>query len=61
MIPNRFEKLHDTHMQHILNIMPLTYLVGHVLVGVDPHGRCIVVAPMPQTAKNPKKPQKITK
>ena len=49
---------------HLRNLMatypkhlPLQYLVGHVLVGVLPCGRCIVVASLLQIAKPPKKSQ----
>ena len=34
---------------------PLEFLVGHVLVGVTPCGRCAIVALLPQITKLPKK------
>ena len=34
--------------------LPLEFSIGHVLVGVNSHGRCAIVAPMPQIAKLPK-------
>lgn len=38
--------------------LPLKFLVGHVLVGVNQCGRCTIVASLPRLAKLPKKPQK---
>ena len=35
----------------------LKFLLGHVLVGVNPCGRCTVVAPLPQIAQLPQKSQ----
>ena len=43
-----------TYPKHLL----LKFLVGHVLVGVNPCGRCVAVALLPQIAKLPKKSQK---
>ena len=37
--------------------LPLDVLVGHVLVGVYPCGRCAIVALLPRIAKLPKKSQ----
>ena len=36
---------------------PVEFLVGHVLVGVTPCGRCAIVALLPQITKLPKKSQ----
>ena len=48
MTSNRFSwHSKATYPKHL----PLEFLVGHVLVGVNPCGRCIVVAPPPQIAK----------
>ena len=35
----------------------LEFLVGHVLVGVNPCGSCVVVAPLPQIAMLPETSQ----
>ena len=55
MFPNWFENLHNNsnarHVQHL----PVEFLVGHVLVGVNPCRRCAVVALQPQIAKLPQK------
>ena len=40
-----------------VNLIVLEFLAGHVLVSVNPCGRCVVVAPLPQIAKLPKKSQ----
>ena len=40
-----------------LNIDCWNFLVGHVLVGVNPCGRCTIVALLPQIANLPKKSQ----
>ena len=53
MIPNQFENLHDTQTQTYPKHLPLECLVGHVLVGVSPCGRCAVVALLPQITKPP--------
>ena len=34
--------------------LPLEFLVGNALVGVNIHGRCAIVAPLPQITKLPK-------
>jgi hypothetical protein len=47
MIPNGSENLHDTqnatYPKHVL----FEISIGHVLLGVNPCGRCIVVALLP--------------
>ena len=57
MIPDWFENMHDTQMQHILNIYYSKILVGHVYVCIDPCGKCTIVALLPQIAKVPRKSQ----
>ena len=47
-------------MHHILYIY-LEVLVEHVLVGVNPCGRCVVMALLPQIAKLPKNHKKWSK
>jgi hypothetical protein len=44
-------------MQHILT-STVGILIGHLLVGVNPCGKCAIAAPLPQIAKLPKKSQK---
>ena len=41
----------------IFQTLPLGFLLGHVLVGVNPCGRCTVMTHVPQIAKLPKKSQ----
>ena len=59
MIPKLIGKstLHSnaTYTKHL----PLEFLVGRVLVGVNPCGRCAVVALLPRTTKLPNKMKKI--
>ena len=43
----------STYLRHL----PFEFLIGHVLVGVNPNDRCVVVAPLPQIAKLPKESQ----
>ena len=49
--PIDLKKLQDTQTQCILNIYQLKFLVEHVLVGVNPRGRCAIVTPLPQISK----------
>ena len=54
MIPTWSENLHDTYNTTYPNHLPLEFLVEHVLVSVNPCGRCACVTPLPQIAKLPK-------
>ena len=55
-ILNSLQKLYDTQIC-ICKHLVLEFLVGRVLVGVNPCGSCEVVAPLPQIAMHPKKSQ----
>ena len=56
-IPNWFEKFHEHSNKIYTKYPPLEFPVGHVLVGVNPCGRCAFVSPLLQIAKLSKKSQ----